>query len=105
MRAQDIRQFRQDGWCAVEGLFAKHEVAALAAEVSRFQQQGLVRNVRTEGDGETHSADKLNLQLVPLFDKSDLLRALPFDGRVVAAVRVRLIAATSELIFQVSQLA
>lgn len=86
MRAQDIRQFRQDGWCAVEGLFAKHEVAALAAEVSRFQQQGLVRNVRTEGDGETHSADKLNLQLVPLFDKSDLLRALPFDGRVVAAV-------------------
>jgi hypothetical protein len=52
MREQDGRQFRQYGWCVVEGLFAKHAVAALAAEVARFRQQGLVSNVRTEGDGD-----------------------------------------------------
>lgn len=61
-------------------------VAALAAEVDRFQRQGLVRNVRTEGDGETPSSERANLQLIPLFDKSPLLRALPFADHVANAV-------------------
>lgn len=81
-----LRQFRQQGWCAVEGLFDEQVVAALVAEVDRFQRQGLVRNVRTRGDGVTHSSQTANLQLIPLFDKSPLIRALPFAPQVSAAV-------------------
>ena len=59
---------------------------ALAAEIDRFQRQGMVRNVRTESDGCTHSSQQANLQLIPLFDKSPLLRALPFTPKVADAV-------------------
>ena len=82
----DVRKFREKGWCAVENLFDENEVAALAAEVNRFQRQGMVRNVRTESDGSTHSSQQANLQLIPLFDKSPLLRALPFTPKVADAV-------------------
>ena len=54
--------------------------------MERFKREGLVRNVATDGDGTTHSTTKANLQLIPLFDKSDLVRALPFDAKVVEAV-------------------
>lgn len=82
----DARRFRQEGWCAVQDLFDEREVAALAAEVDRFQRQGMVRNVRTDGDGSTHSSQRVNLQLIPLFDKSPLIRALPFAPKVTDAV-------------------
>ena len=68
------------------GFYGADEVAALQAEVERFKREGLVRNVATDGDGTTHSTTKANLQLIPLFDKSDLVRALPFDAKVVEAV-------------------
>jgi phytanoyl-CoA hydroxylase len=86
IQQQHVDRFHNEGWCAVEGFFSEHEVAALSAEVDRFQRQGLVRNVRTEGDGVTHSSQQANLQLIPLFDKSALLRALPFSPRVTKAV-------------------
>jgi phytanoyl-CoA hydroxylase len=86
LNSDHIEQFRDQGWCVVEGLFDDREVAALAAEVDRFQREGLVRNVRTEGDGETPSSERANLQLIPLFDKSPLIRALPFADRVTDAV-------------------
>ena len=84
--ARQIERFRHDGYLAVPGFYGADEVAALQAEVERFKREGLVRNVATEGDGTTHSTTKANLQLIPLFDKSDLVRALPFDAKVVEAV-------------------
>ncbi len=65
---------------------APREVGPIQAEVERFKREGLVRNVATEGDGETPSSTKVNLQLIPLYDKSDLIRALPFDDKVAVAV-------------------
>jgi ectoine hydroxylase-related dioxygenase (phytanoyl-CoA dioxygenase family) len=81
-----IERFQEDGWCALEGFLDEREVAALSAEVERFQKQSLVRNVRTEGDGVTTSSQLANLQLIPLFDKSTLLRTLPFAPKVTEAV-------------------
>ena len=78
--------FRRDGYLALPEFFDAREVAALQAEVARWQREGLVRNVATDGDGKTHSQTKTNLQLIPLFDKSDLMRALPFQDKVVDAV-------------------
>ena len=83
---QQIERFRRDGFFAMPGFYGAGEVAALQAEVERFKREGLVHNVATDGDGKTHSATKANLQLIPLFDKSDLVRALPFDAKVVEAV-------------------
>ncbi len=75
--------FREDGYCVVPDLFEPAEIGAVRQEVERFQREGLVRNVRTQGDGETPDDQQANLQLIPLFDKSDLIRGLPLDDRVV----------------------
>jgi hypothetical protein len=81
-----IGQFREFGFTVVEKLFDNRETAALQAEITRFHSQGLLRNVRTRGDGATPSASESNLQLIPLYDKSDLLRALPFETKVTDVV-------------------
>ena len=81
-----VARFRRDGWCLVSPFFDAREVRALAAEVARFQRQGLLRNLRTDGDGRTRSGSRANLQLIPLHDKSDLIRALPFAPKVAGAV-------------------
>ena len=84
--ADQIEHFCTNGYIAVPGFYSAREVAALQAEVERFKREGLVRNVATDGDGKTRSSTKANLQLIPLFDKSDLIRALPFDAKVLQAV-------------------
>jgi ectoine hydroxylase-related dioxygenase (phytanoyl-CoA dioxygenase family) len=86
LSTQQVEQFRTQGYLALPHFFDAGEVAALQAEIERFKREGRLRNVATEGDGKTHSTTKANLQLIPLFDKSDLLRALPFEARVTGAV-------------------
>lgn len=83
---EQIAHFREFGYVARPDFLTQRETAALQTEVARFQRQGLLRNVHTDGDGETTSRTRSNLQLIPLFDKSDLLRALPFEPRVLRAV-------------------
>ncbi|MBT3343220.1 MAG: phytanoyl-CoA dioxygenase family protein [Gemmatimonadetes bacterium] len=86
IRSADIEAFHQQGYCVIRDLFGPDEIQALRHEVLRFQREGLVRNVRTQGDGETLARQQANLQLIPLYDKSDLIRALPFDDRVVTII-------------------
>ncbi len=81
-----VTHFKNHGYTVVPDFFDSREVRAIQAEVERFKREGLVRNVATEGDGETPSSTKVNLQLIPLYDKSDLIRALPFDDKVAVAV-------------------
>ena len=81
-----IDHFRTHGYTAVPNFFSSREVRALQVEVERFKREGLVRNVATDGDGSTHSTTKANLQLIPLNDKSDLMRALPFEEKTTTAV-------------------
>ena len=78
---EQISHFNNHGYTSVPDFFTAREVQALQAEVERFKREGLVRNVATDGDGEPHSKTKANLQLIPLYDKSDLIRALPFDDK------------------------
>lgn len=85
--AEQVRQFRTQGYCVVEKLFDEREVAAMQAEAARWMREGLVHNVRTDGDGATHSAQKMNLQICPLHPHSPLFRALPFEPKVIDTVR------------------
>jgi Phytanoyl-CoA dioxygenase (PhyH) len=87
IRPEDVEQFRKHGYLGVPEFFSAREVAAMQAEVERFKRVGMLRNVATDGDGKTHSRVIANLQLCPMYHKSPLFRALPFDPKVVEAVR------------------
>ena len=81
--SEQITQFQNDGYTVFPQFFEPEEVRALVAELERFKREGLGRNVATDGDGKTHSTSKINYQIIPLNDKSNLMRALPFHPNVV----------------------
>ena len=83
---EQVRQFSTFGYTIVPGFFNAREVAALQADVERLKTLGKLRNVATDGDGKTHSTQKANLQICPMYPESKLIRALPFEPKVVEAV-------------------
>ena len=83
---EQLKTYREDGCVIIPDFFNEKESLALRSELDRFVKEGLIRNVATDGDGETVSKTKANLQLIPLWDKSDLYRALPWSPKVVQAV-------------------
>ncbi len=83
---EQVRHFGDNGYVAVERFFDPTELSAMLAELERFKRESLGRNVATEGDGETSSKTDVNLQIIPLNDKSDLFRAVPFHEGVLEAV-------------------
>ena len=84
---EQVAQFQTEGWLAVENFWSEREVAALRAELERLRSGGKLRNVATEGDGKTHSATQVNLQLCPMWPHSALFKAMPFAPKVVEAVQ------------------
>ncbi len=81
-----VQQFRAQGYTSAPAFFSAEEVRAIQAELARLRRDGAFRNVSTEGDGKTHSKEKENLQICPLYQKSTLFRALPLQPKVIAAV-------------------
>ena len=79
---KQLQEYRDTGCTIVERFFDESEVAAMLAELERFKAEGMIRNVATQGDGSTQSQRAQNLQIIPLNDKSDLFRALPFAQKV-----------------------
>lgn len=80
-----LEQYRRDGYAAVPDFFTQAEVRALQAEVLRFQEEGLLRNV-TVDEGAGRGNGSQNLQMMPVWPKSRLVRALPFHPKVQAAI-------------------
>ncbi len=83
---EQVATFHRDGFLAVEGFWNAEEVAAMQAELERLKADGLLKNVATDGDGQTTSTQKLNLQLCPMSPHSRLFRAMPFSPKVAQAV-------------------
>jgi ectoine hydroxylase-related dioxygenase (phytanoyl-CoA dioxygenase family) len=81
------REFAEQGYTTAPAFFSAREVAAMRSELDRFQREGKLRNVATEGDGKTHSQTAFNLQICPLSHASHLYRAMKFAPKLVAAVR------------------
>src|SRR5688500_5119379 len=73
---EQVKFFRENGYLAVPGFFTPTEAKAMQAEIERFKREGLVRNVATEGDGKTTSAQKKNLQICPMYMHSPIFKAL-----------------------------
>lgn len=87
LSAGQVERFLAEGYVALPRFFDKREAAALQAEVERLVEVGALRNVATDGDGKTPSGSLRNLQLCPMYRHSSLFRALPFEPKVVEAVR------------------
>lgn len=83
---EQIAHFQNEGYAVFPTFFTPSELAAMLAELDRFKREGLGRNVATDGDGQTHSTTKVNFQIIPLNDKSDLFRAFPFNPKVFDVV-------------------
>lgn len=83
---EQVRHFMAHGYVAVPDFWQPCEVAAMQAELERLKRDGLLRNVATDGDGKTHSSTIANLQLCPMYNKSDFFRAMPFAPKVIASV-------------------
>ncbi len=81
-----IAQFREQGYLSVPDFWTAQEVSAMQAETERLKQDGLLRNVATEGDGKTQSSAKANLQICPVYPHSAFFRAMPFAPKVADAV-------------------
>lgn len=82
----NLRQFAEVGYTTVPDFFDAREVAAMRAELDRFQNEGMLRNVFTDGDGKTHSDKAVNLQICPLSNRSPFFRSLQFAPAVVDSV-------------------
>ncbi|MCS6774927.1 MAG: phytanoyl-CoA dioxygenase family protein [Chloroherpetonaceae bacterium] len=85
--SNQIARFHETGYITLPEFYSAQEVAAMRAELERLKRAGKLRNVATEGDGKTPSHTMVNLQLCPMSPHSPLFRAMPFDPKVIAAVR------------------
>lgn len=81
-----IDLFQDQGYAIAPDMFTPREINAMRAELDRFKRDGLLRNVATDGDGETHSTSQINLQICPITPKSTFYRALHFHPTVIATV-------------------
>jgi len=86
LTASQIAQFREQGYLAVPDFWTMQETAAMQAEVERLKRDELLHNVATAGDGKTESTAKVNLQICPIYPKSEFFRAMPFAPKVVETV-------------------
>jgi len=87
LTASQLTQYRGLGYVAVSDFFDHREVSAMGLELARLQRDGLLRNVATDGDGQTPSKTVQNLQICPLSPQSEFFRALPFCPKVIMAVQ------------------
>lgn len=78
-----IAEFHEQGCVLVPGFFTTDELNALKKDLERMIALDLGHNVVPEAVGQT---ENVNYQIIPINDKSDLVRALPFCEKVIEAV-------------------
>ncbi|MCE9616126.1 MAG: phytanoyl-CoA dioxygenase family protein [Lentisphaerae bacterium] len=82
----NVQQFKTEGYTLVPDFWSPREVDAMRAELATLVRNGKLRNVKTEGDGKTHSQTQQNLQICPIWHTSPFFRAVGFVPKVVDAV-------------------
>ena len=83
---QQLNEYLDRGFTIIDGFFSEDEVHIMQQELAALQEQGLLRNVSTDGDGETESNTEFNLQICPLSPKNETFRKLPFAAKVIEAM-------------------
>lgn len=80
LQREHLTQFFKSGYCAVPHFFDTEEVSAMQLELDRMRCAGQFNNVAASPTAVQ------NLQLMPIYDKSPLYRALPFAPKVKEAI-------------------
>lgn len=86
LNREQLASFKTNNFLMLDPFFDADETAALRIEMDRLKQAGHFRNVATEGDGKTVSKAHINLQLFGMYEFSPLVRALPFETKVLDVV-------------------
>ena len=81
-----LKRFKTDHFMTIDSFFGRDEVSALQAEMERLKHAGHFRNVATDRDGKTISQTNVNLQLFGMYEFSPLIRALPFESKILEVV-------------------
>ncbi|MCJ8332367.1 MAG: phytanoyl-CoA dioxygenase family protein [Lentisphaeria bacterium] len=84
----NVKEFKEQGFTIIPDFFDAAEVAALSSEICKLKADGKFYNVSTDGDGETPTDERVNVnyQLCPTFPHSELMKTLPFSKKVISAV-------------------
>lgn len=80
LSAEQVRKFRQEGFCMVPNFFNADEVEAMRRQVQAFKREGMMY------DQAAADTDGQNYQFHWLSEVSHLFRALPWAERVQSAV-------------------
>ena len=80
LNQDQIEQWKRDGYVIVPD-FSPDEVALMKEEMERMRVEGLGRNPVTQNDGETEDLDRINYQIIPLNNKSEIFRPSPWPPR------------------------
>ena len=89
LSTEQVQLFLSQGFVVCESFFSERETAALATELDCIYDErrtaGTLRNVAIQDDGTENDivGERLNLQVIPLYDKSALYRALPPLGQAM----------------------
>ena len=79
LNAQQLNDYRQNGFCVVDDYFSQADIALMRQELQRLRADGLLANKCQSDDGEAILA---NLQICPLSGSSEIFRSLPFFAPV-----------------------
>ena len=82
-----LNAYQRDGFVIINEFFAPSEVEVMRNELARLMKEKALRNVATDGDGQTSSITQQNLQICPVSPASPTLRTLPFATKVVEVSR------------------
>ena len=83
---EQVNHWKEEGYVIIPDFFNSEEVALMREEMENLCENGHGRNPVTDGDGETSSKKAINLQIIPLRDKSELFKGLPFIPKVKHAL-------------------
>ena len=85
-------QFREDGYIWFEDFFTQRETKALRVELGRIYDTELKKGtgincaIQEDGTKRNNDGERQNLQVIPLLNRSDLHKGLPFHPKVLSIV-------------------
>ncbi len=88
-----LKQYKTAGFISFQHFFSPRETRALRLELKRIYDaelgagNGINCAVQTDGTKRENYGEKQNLQVIPLSNRSDYYRSLPFHPKVLSVVK------------------
>ncbi len=83
---EQISHWKEEGYVIIPNFFSEKEVDIMRKELDVLCKNGHGNNKATQGDGETKNEDAINFQIIPLNNKSEVYKSLPYIPKVKNAL-------------------